>query len=156
MNQSGEFTMLSNGINMDAFGIDLQQRNFACPDMPMVNEIIFCFFHFSKIDQFGAASNFISPATSTISAPNSYQIPNNIGTIEQLLGSGIFIDPRLQSNLALLSMWRKSVNGSDDDGTSSDMFCPNRLKKGKMLPPDYVCHLCDKKGHFIKDCPLVR
>lgn len=28
--------------------------------------------------------------------------------------------------------------------------------KGRKLPPNYLCHLCFKKGHHIKECPQVR
>ncbi|KAG7170876.1 Zinc finger CCHC domain-containing protein 24-like 1 [Homarus americanus] len=28
--------------------------------------------------------------------------------------------------------------------------------KGRKLPPNYLCHLCFKKGHHIKDCPQAR
>ena len=27
--------------------------------------------------------------------------------------------------------------------------------KGRKLPPNYLCHLCFKKGHHIKECPQV-
>lgn len=29
-------------------------------------------------------------------------------------------------------------------------------KPTKRPPPSYLCHLCFKKGHYIKDCPQVR
>lgn len=28
--------------------------------------------------------------------------------------------------------------------------------KGRKLPPNYLCHLCFKKGHHIKECPQAR
>lgn len=28
-------------------------------------------------------------------------------------------------------------------------------KPTKRPPPSYLCHLCFKKGHYIKDCPQV-
>lgn len=28
-------------------------------------------------------------------------------------------------------------------------------KPTKRPPPTYLCHLCFKKGHYIKDCPQV-
>ena len=30
------------------------------------------------------------------------------------------------------------------------------LKPSKRPPPNYLCHLCFNKGHYIKDCPQVR
>lgn len=29
-------------------------------------------------------------------------------------------------------------------------------KPNKRPPPNYLCHLCFNKGHYIKDCPQVR
>ncbi|KAK2820484.1 hypothetical protein Q5P01_023443 [Channa striata] len=29
-------------------------------------------------------------------------------------------------------------------------------KPGKRPPPNYLCHLCFNKGHYIKDCPQAR
>lgn len=29
-------------------------------------------------------------------------------------------------------------------------------KSTKKPPPNYLCHLCFKKGHYIKDCPQAR
>ncbi|KPP64738.1 hypothetical protein Z043_116884 [Scleropages formosus] len=29
-------------------------------------------------------------------------------------------------------------------------------KPSKRPPPNYLCHLCFNKGHYIKDCPQVR
>lgn len=26
----------------------------------------------------------------------------------------------------------------------------------ELVPPDYMCHLCFSKEHFIRDCPQVR
>jgi len=28
-------------------------------------------------------------------------------------------------------------------------------KPSKRPPPNYLCHLCFNKGHYIKDCPQV-
>lgn len=32
----------------------------------------------------------------------------------------------------------------------------DRKNKIRKLPPNYLCHLCFKKGHHIKECPQVR
>lgn len=29
-------------------------------------------------------------------------------------------------------------------------------KPVRSPPPEYLCHLCFKKGHYIRDCPQVR
>jgi hypothetical protein len=31
----------------------------------------------------------------------------------------------------------------------------DRKNKIRKLPPNYLCHLCFKKGHHIKECPQV-
>lgn len=48
------------------------------------------------------------------------------------------------------------------DGLSSlaDYFSDLSLsaearKPSKRPPPNYLCHLCFNKGHYIKDCPQV-
>ncbi|XP_023219900.1 zinc finger CCHC domain-containing protein 24-like isoform X2 [Centruroides vittatus] len=42
----------------------------------------------------------------------------------------------------------------------SDLFSDLNLgferKPLKKPPPNYLCHLCFKKGHYIKDCPQAR
>ncbi|KAI2658239.1 Zinc finger CCHC domain-containing protein 24 [Labeo rohita] len=42
----------------------------------------------------------------------------------------------------------------------TDSFCDLSLtseprKPCKKPPPNYLCHLCFNKGHYIKDCPQV-
>ncbi|KAI4876692.1 hypothetical protein NFI96_027643 [Prochilodus magdalenae] len=42
----------------------------------------------------------------------------------------------------------------------TDHFCELSLtseprKPSKRPPPNYLCHLCFNKGHYIKDCPQV-
>ncbi|CAL4091122.1 unnamed protein product, partial [Meganyctiphanes norvegica] len=32
----------------------------------------------------------------------------------------------------------------------------DKKAKGRKLPPNYLCHLCFKKGHHIKECPQAR
>lgn len=32
----------------------------------------------------------------------------------------------------------------------------DRKSTAKRPPPSYLCHLCFKKGHYIKDCPQAR
>ncbi|XP_028991096.1 zinc finger CCHC domain-containing protein 24-like [Betta splendens] len=33
---------------------------------------------------------------------------------------------------------------------------PEARKPSKRPPPNYLCHLCFNKGHYIKDCPQAR
>uniref|UniRef100_A0A3P9HDV2 Zinc finger CCHC-type containing 24 n=1 Tax=Oryzias latipes TaxID=8090 RepID=A0A3P9HDV2_ORYLA len=33
---------------------------------------------------------------------------------------------------------------------------PETRKPSKKPPPNYLCHLCFNKGHYIKDCPQAR
>lgn len=42
-------------------------------------------------------------------------------------------------------------------GRFSDLaLTPETRKPSKRPPPNYLCHLCFNKGHYIKDCPQVR
>ncbi|XP_076349513.1 zinc finger CCHC domain-containing protein 24-like [Tachypleus tridentatus] len=38
----------------------------------------------------------------------------------------------------------------------SDLTLEFDRKATKKPPPNYLCHLCFKKGHYIKDCPQAR
>lgn len=39
----------------------------------------------------------------------------------------------------------------------SDLTLTSETRKpSKRPPPNYLCHLCFNKGHYIKDCPQVR
>lgn len=39
----------------------------------------------------------------------------------------------------------------------SDLTLSSEARKpSKRPPPNYLCHLCFNKGHYIKDCPQVR
>lgn len=39
----------------------------------------------------------------------------------------------------------------------SDLSLSSETRKpSKRPPPNYLCHLCFNKGHYIKDCPQVR
>lgn len=38
----------------------------------------------------------------------------------------------------------------------SDLSLSFEQKPTKRPPPNYLCHLCFKKGHYIKDCPQVK
>ncbi|CAM1321856.1 ZCCHC24 (predicted) [Pycnogonum litorale] len=38
----------------------------------------------------------------------------------------------------------------------NDLTLSLERKPTKRPPPNYLCHLCFKKGHYIKDCPQAR
>jgi hypothetical protein len=38
----------------------------------------------------------------------------------------------------------------------ADLTLSMDRKPTKRPPPTYLCHLCFKKGHYIKDCPQVK
>lgn len=41
------------------------------------------------------------------------------------------------------------------DHFSDLSLSPETRKPSKRPPPNYLCHLCFNKGHYIKDCPQV-
>ncbi|XP_066943314.1 uncharacterized protein [Macrobrachium rosenbergii] len=52
-----------------------------------------------------------------------------------------------------------SLNGSIGelaDQLSELTLGLDKKGKGRKLPPNYLCHLCFKKGHHIKECPQAR
>ncbi|KAM9426419.1 zinc finger CCHC domain-containing protein 24-like isoform 2-T2 [Pholidichthys leucotaenia] len=42
------------------------------------------------------------------------------------------------------------------DHFSELSLSPETRKPNKRPPPNYLCHLCFNKGHYIKDCPQAR
>lgn len=42
------------------------------------------------------------------------------------------------------------------DHFSDLSLSPDCRKPSKRPPPNYLCHLCFNKGHYIKDCPQAR
>ncbi|XP_039992080.1 zinc finger CCHC domain-containing protein 24-like [Xiphias gladius] len=42
------------------------------------------------------------------------------------------------------------------DHFSDLSLSPETRKPSKRPPPNYLCHLCFNKGHYIKDCPQAR
>ncbi|KAM8836277.1 zinc finger CCHC domain-containing protein 24-like [Spinachia spinachia] len=42
------------------------------------------------------------------------------------------------------------------DHFSDLSLSPETRKSSKRPPPNYLCHLCFNKGHYIKDCPQAR
>ncbi|CAG5905345.1 unnamed protein product [Menidia menidia] len=41
------------------------------------------------------------------------------------------------------------------DHFSDLSLSPETRRPSKRPPPNYLCHLCFNKGHYIKDCPQV-
>ncbi|KAJ1142340.1 hypothetical protein NDU88_008666 [Pleurodeles waltl] len=75
---------------------------------------------------------------------------------------------QLQRSEVLNNSLYKNVSPYDSlnnivDGLSSltehfsDLSLSSEARKpSKRPPPNYLCHLCFNKGHYIKDCPQVR
>ncbi|XP_069467127.1 zinc finger CCHC domain-containing protein 24 [Ambystoma mexicanum] len=75
---------------------------------------------------------------------------------------------QLQRNEVLNNSLYKNVSPYDSlndivDGLSSltehfsDLSLSSEARKpSKRPPPNYLCHLCFNKGHYIKDCPQAR
>ncbi|XP_037547022.1 zinc finger CCHC domain-containing protein 24 [Nematolebias whitei] len=59
------------------------------------------------------------------------------------------------------SPYRSLSNIVDGLNSLADQFSdlslsPETHKHSKRPPPNYLCHLCFNKGHYIKDCPQAR
>uniref|UniRef100_UPI001EAEB515 zinc finger CCHC domain-containing protein 24-like n=1 Tax=Oncorhynchus gorbuscha TaxID=8017 RepID=UPI001EAEB515 len=71
---------------------------------------------------------------------------------------------QLQRNEALNNnLYKSSSLNNIVDGLSSltdhfsDLSVSSESRKSsKRPPPNYLCHLCFNKGHYIKDCPQTR
>ncbi|KAJ7324392.1 hypothetical protein JRQ81_017412 [Phrynocephalus forsythii] len=98
----------------------------------------------------------------------SYPSKNNTELGNSLSSSYLNSFLQLQRNEALSNNLYKSASpyGSLNnivDGLSSltehfsDLSLSSEARKpSKRPPPNYLCHLCFNKGHYIKDCPQVR
>lgn len=73
----------------------------------------------------------------------------------------IFLQQALNNNFYKSSSPYESLNNIVDGLSSladhfSDLsLSPETRKPSKRPPPNYLCHLCFNKGHYIKDCPQV-
>uniref|UniRef100_A0A646QEY3 Zinc finger CCHC domain-containing protein 24 n=1 Tax=Hemiscolopendra marginata TaxID=943146 RepID=A0A646QEY3_9MYRI len=82
--------------------------------------------------------------------------PLYAGSVQQSSPYSTFssLDSRISGGLANGSITGSSV------GELADHFSELSLgldrKPTKRPPPTYLCHLCFKKGHYIKDCPQAR
>ncbi|CAG9863222.1 unnamed protein product [Phyllotreta striolata] len=63
-----------------------------------------------------------------------------------------------QYSFNLYSPTYSNHNICDQLSDITDQFTELTLERRliKMPPPSYLCHLCFKKGHYIKDCPQAR
>lgn len=59
----------------------------------------------------------------------------------------------IENQLRELSL---GVANDGDSSTSSSNRCSGGSRSAKKPPSTYLCHLCFKTGHFIKDCPQVK
>lgn len=72
-----------------------------------------------------------------------------------------FLQQALNNNFYKSSSPYGSLNNIVDGLSSladhfSDLsLSPDTRKHSKRPPPNYLCHLCFNKGHYIKDCPQV-
>lgn len=72
-----------------------------------------------------------------------------------------FLQQALNNNFYKSSSPYGSLNNIVDGLSSladhfSDLsLSPESRKPSKRPPPNYLCHLCFNKGHYIKDCPQV-
>lgn len=91
---------------------------------------------------------------------SAYQWKNNY----DLFGWGgvAFLWQSLNNNFYKRTSPYGSLNNIVDGLSSladhfSDLsLSPETRKPSKRPPPNYLCHLCFNKGHYIKDCPQVR
>lgn len=97
---------------------------------------------FNDYNQFGTTSNNFQVSNTTVRDQLITRLLNNIQ-----LKDAVKAFPFDQ-----WSLHQQNVGGID---APIDSQCANRLMNGKLLPSDYVCHLCSIRGHFIRDCPLV-
>ncbi|KAK4320572.1 hypothetical protein Pmani_008576 [Petrolisthes manimaculis] len=85
---------------------------------------------------------------------------SGINGMAGLGGSGINGVAGLGSAInGLASPGNSSINGSIGElaeQLSELTLGLDKKAKGRKLPPNYLCHLCFKKGHHIKECPQAR
>lgn len=88
-------------------------------------------------------------STATMNAPFiHHETQNKIAILTQL-----FRQMNKNGNLGKTQVPSMLHNLDGSDCTMGDQF--NCSMKNKLVPKDYLCHLCFKKGHFIQECPLV-
>ncbi|KAI9546766.1 Zinc finger CCHC domain-containing protein 24 [Dissostichus eleginoides] len=130
----------------------------------------------STFDAFKAESD-TSPQDMNISKRTPADLSANyLNNFFQLRSEVIFVAhtvnltcmPPLGRTVALNNNFYKSSSPYESlnnivDGLSSlaDHFSdlslsPESRKPSKRPPPNYLCHLCFNKGHYIKDCPQAR
>ncbi|PSN58139.1 hypothetical protein C0J52_01008 [Blattella germanica] len=84
---------------------------------------------------------------------NGYSNGYNNGYSNNLTGLANAITSGLNNGLITRSL-------SESIGDLTDQFAEFGIslerKPTKKPPPTYLCHLCFKKGHYIKDCPQLK
>ncbi|KAK8727410.1 hypothetical protein OTU49_009545 [Cherax quadricarinatus] len=87
--------------------------------------------------------------------------PNDISALNSLTGTINSINGSFSNGLNGVNspVNSNSLNGSIGelaDQLSELTLGLDKKIKGRKLPPNYLCHLCFKKGHHIKECPQAR
>lgn len=75
--------------------------------------------------------------------------PNDLSL--QALGSSVYKSASPYGSLNNIADGLSSLTEHFSDLTLSS----ESRKPSKRPPPNYLCHLCFNKGHYIKDCPQV-
>lgn len=95
-----------------------------------------------------ATSNFYSSSQSVIGQNNLYNSTNNTYSddIMRLVNvlAGLQLGDMCQAHQTTVAA-----------SASSEIAQPHQKRYGKLIPKDYMCHLCFAKDHFISDCPMV-
>ena len=78
--------------------------------------------------------------------------PCDISLIPQALNNNVY------KNVSPYGSLNNIVDGLNSltDHFSDLSLSSEPRKPNKRPPPNYLCHLCFNKGHYIKDCPQVR
>lgn len=80
-----------------------------------------------------------------------YELSSMFCYVLQALNNGLY---KNVSPYGSLNNIVDGLNTLTDHFSDLSLSCEPR-KPSKRPPPNYLCHLCFNKGHYIKDCPQV-